>query len=210
MSTVGDTPKVTVTTSGDNSAKNINFAFTGMNNGQVDLSEYVSKNDLEQASYLQANSLEPYATKSYVDTKLSEFAKGDTLANYPTKAEINEAAYLQAPALEPYATKELLETTYAKKTEIPSTDNLATKAEVAELPTKAFLETTYATKELLETTYAKKTEIADLPTKAFLETTYATKQYVDEHAGGSAYNMEVVNAMPSAPKPNTIYYVIGA
>ena len=181
MSTVGDTPKVTVTTSGDNSAKNINFAFTGMNNGQVDLSEYVSKNDLEQASYLQANSLEPYATKSYVDTKLSEFAKGDTLANYPTKAEINEAAYLQAPALEPYATKELLETTYAKKTEIPSTDNLATKAEVAELPTKAFL-----------------------------ETTYATKQYVDEHAGGSTYNMEVVNAMPSAPKPNTIYYVIGA
>ena len=220
MSTVGDTPKVTVTTSGDNSAKNINFAFTGMNNGQVDLSEYVSKNDLEQASYLQANSLEPYATKSYVDTKLSEFAKGDTLANYPTKAEINEAAYLQAPALEPYATKELLETTYAKKTEIPSTDNLATKAEVAELPTKAFLETTYATKELLETTYAKKTEIADLPTKAFLETTYATKellettyatkQYVDEHAGGSTYNMKVVNAMPSAPEPNTIYYVIGA
>ena len=210
MSTVGDTPKVTVTTSGDNSAKNINFAFTGMNNGQVDLSEYVSKNDLEQASYLQANSLEPYATKSYVDTKLSEFAKGDTLANYPTKAEINEAAYLQAPALEPYATKELLETTYAKKTEIPSTDNLATKAEVAELPTKAFLETTYATKELIETTYAKKSEIADLPTKAFLETTYATKQYVDEHAGGSTYNMEVVNAMPSAPKPNTIYYVIGA
>ena len=181
MSTVGDTPKVTVTTSGDNSAKNINFAFTGMNNGQVDLSEYVSKNDLEQASYLQANSLEPYATKSYVDTKLSEFAKGDTLANYPTKAEINAAAYLQAPALEPYATKELLETTYAKKTEIPSTDNLATKAEVAELPTKAFL-----------------------------ETTYATKQYVDEHAGGSTYNMKVVNAMPSAPEPNTIYYVIGA
>ena len=210
MSTVGDTPKVTVTTSGDNSAKNINFAFTGMNNGQVDLSEYVSKNDLEQASYLQANSLEPYATKSYVDSKLSEFAKGDTLANYPTKAEINAAAYLQAPALEPYATKELLETTYAKKTEIPSTDNLATKAEVAELPTKAFLETTYATKELLETTYAKKTEIADLPTKAFLETTYATKQYVDEHAGGSTYNMKVVNAMPSAPEPNTIYYVIGA
>ena len=151
---------------------------------------------------------------------MSEFAKGDTLANYPTKAEINEAAYLQAPALEPYATKELLETTYAKKTEIPSTDNLATKAEVAELPTKAFLETTYATKELLETTYAKKTEIADLPTKAFLETTYATKellettyatkQYVDEHAGGSTYNMKVVNAMPSAPEPNTIYYVIGA
>ena len=229
MSTVGDTPKVTVTTSGDNSAKNINFAFTGMNNGQVDLSEYVSKNDLEQASYLQANSLEPYATKSYVDSKLSEFAKGDTLANYPTKAEINAAAYLQAPALEPYATKELLETTYAKKTEIPSTANLATKAEVAELPTKAFLETTYATKELLETTYAKKTEIADLPTKAFLETTYAkkteiadlptkaflettyaTKQYVDEHAGGSTYNMKVVNAMPSAPEPNTIYYVIGA
>ena len=210
MSTVGDTPKVTVTTSGDNSAKNINFAFTGMNNGQVDLSEYVSKNDLEQASYLQADSLEPYATKSYVDTRLSEFATGDTLTNYPTKVEINEAAYLQAPALEPYATKELLETTYAKKTEIPSTDNLATKAEVAELPTKAFLETTYATKELLETTYAKKTEIADLPTKAFLETTYATKQYVDEHAGGSTYNMKVVNAMPSAPEPNTIYYVIGA
>ena len=229
MSTVGDTPKVTVTTSGDNSAKNINFAFTGMNNGQVDLSEYVSKNDLEQASYLQANSLEPYATKSYVDTKLSEFAKGDTLANYPTKAEINEAAYLQAPALEPYATKELLETTYAKKTEIPSTDNLATKAEVAELPTKAFLETTYATKELLETTYAKKTEIADLPTKAFLETTYAkkteiadlptkaflettyaTKQYVDEHAGGSStYNVEVVKALPDSPDANTIYYVIG-
>ena len=229
MSTVGDTPKVTVTTSGDNSAKNINFAFTGMNNGQVDLSEYVSKNDLEQASYLQANSLEPYATKSYVDSKLSEFAKGDTLANYPTKAEINAAAYLQAPALEPYATKELLETTYAKKTEIPSTDNLATKAEVAELPTKAFLETTYATKELLETTYAKKTDIADLPTKAFLETTYAkktdiadlptkaflettyaTKQYVDEHAGGSStYNVEVVGALPDSPNANTIYYVIG-
>ena len=210
MSTVGDTPKVTVTTSGDNSAKNINFAFTGMNNGQVDLSEYVSKNDLEQASYLQANSLEPYATKSYVDSKLSEFAKGDTLANYPTKAEINAAAYLQAPALEPYATKELLETTYAKKTEIPSTDNLATKAEVVELPTKAFLETTYATKELLETTYAKKTDIADLPTKAFLETTYATKQYVDEHAGGSStYNVEVVKTLPVSPDANTIYYVIG-
>ena len=181
MSTVGDTPKVTVTTSGDNSAKNINFAFTGMNNGQVDLSEYVSKNDLEQASYLQANSLEPYATKSYVDSKLSEFAKGDTLANYPTKAEINAAAYLQAPALEPYATKELLETTYAKKTEIPSTDNLATKAEVVELPTKAFL-----------------------------ETTYATKQYVDEHAGGSStYNVEVVKTLPVSPDANTIYYVIG-
>ena len=181
MSTVGDTPKVTVTTSGDNSAKNINFAFTGMNNGQVDLSEYVSKNDLEQASYLQAKALEPYATKSDVDTKLSEFAKGDTLANYPTKTEINEAAYLQAPALEPYATKAMLETTYAKKSEIPSTADLATKAEVAELPTKAFL-----------------------------ETTYATKQYVDEHAGGSTYKTEVVSAMPAEPKPNTIYYVIGA
>ena len=104
----------------------------------------------------------------------------------------------------------MLETTYAKKTEI------------VELPTKAFLETTYATKELLETTYAKKTEIpsiadlatkaevAELPTKAFLETTYATKQYVDEHAGGSTYNMKVVNTMPEAPEPNTIYYVIGA
>ena len=208
MSTVGDTPKVTVTTSGDNSAKNINFAFTGMNNGQVDLSEYVSKNDLEQASYLQANSLEPYATKSYVDSKLSEFAKGDTLANYPTKAEINAAAYLQAPALEPYATKELLETTYATKELLETT--YAKKTDIADLPTKAFLETTYATKELLETTYAKKTDIADLPTKTFLETTYATKQYVDEHAGGSTYNMKVVNTMPGAPEPNTIYYVIGA
>ena len=122
-----------------------------------------------------------YITTSAVDNKLSEFADSAQLANYVTKAEINAAAYLQANALEPYATKELLETTYAKKTEIPSTASLATKAEVAELPTKAFL-----------------------------ETTYATKQYVDEHAGGSTYNMKVVNAMPSAPEPNTIYYVIGA
>ena len=118
------------------------------------------------------------------------YAKKTEIADLPTKAFLETT----------YATKELLETTYAKKTEIPSTADLATKAEVAELPTKAFL----------ETTYAKKTEIADLPTKAFLETTYATKQYVDEHAGGSAYNMKVVNAMPSAPEPNTIYYVIGA
>ena len=62
----------------------------------------------------------------------------------------------------------------------------------------------------METTYAKKTEIADLPTKAFLETTYATKQYVDEHAGGSStYNVEVVKALPDSPNANTIYYVIG-
>ena len=65
------TPNVTVTTSGTNEAKNFTFTFTGLKgeNGEAtNLDNYVTKAEIEQASYLQAPALEPYATKGLLET----------------------------------------------------------------------------------------------------------------------------------------------
>ena len=65
------TPNVTVTTSGTNEAKNFTFTFTGLKgeNGEAtNLDNYVTKAEIEQASYLQASALEPYATKGLLET----------------------------------------------------------------------------------------------------------------------------------------------
>ena len=95
----------------------------------------------------EATDLDNYVTKAEINA--ASYIQSSVLNNYPTKTDISNAAYLQATALEPYATKELL------------------------------------------------------------QTTYATKQYVDEHAGGSTYNVEIVNTLPETLAKNTIYYVIG-
>ena len=65
------TPNVAVTTSGPNEAKNFTFAFTGLKGEKgeaTNLDNYVTKAEIEQASYLQAPALEPYATKELLET----------------------------------------------------------------------------------------------------------------------------------------------
>jgi len=66
--------------------------------------DYVSDTELDAAAYLQADDLNDFATKSYVDEKISGIAPTD-LSAYVSKEELNAAAYLQADDLNDFATK---------------------------------------------------------------------------------------------------------
>lgn len=164
----------------------INNAVTG----DIDLSDYVTKELLESKHYLtEHQSLADYATKLYVDDKVKSIKIPDVnLSNYYTKLEVDKK-------IEGLSTPDIDLSAYAKKVELPTklseltndsgyittyteTDpiwnsektNYYTKTEINN---KNYLTqhqslADYVKTEALTTaltTYAKKTDIPSVPTK---------------------------------------------
>ena len=76
----------------------------GENGEATNLDNYVTKAEIEQASYLQAPALEPYATKGLLETTYAKKSEIPSIDNLATKTEVAELP-----------TKSFLETTYATK-----------------------------------------------------------------------------------------------
>lgn len=154
--------------------------------GDIDLSDYVTKELLESKHYLtEHQSLADYATKLYVDDKVKSIKVPDVnLSNYYTKLEVDKK-------IEGLSTPDIDLSEYAKKTELPKklselandsgyittyteTDpvwnseksNYYTKTEINNknyLTQHQSLDGYVKTEAL--TTYAKKTDIPTVPTK---------------------------------------------
>ena len=154
--------------------------------GDIDLSDYVTKELLESKHYLtEHQSLADYATKLYVDDKVKSIKVPDVnLSNYYTKLEVDKK-------IEGLSTPDIDLSEYAKKTELPKklselvndsgyittyteTDpvwnseksNYYTKTEINNknyLTQHQSLDGYVKTESL--TSYAKKTDIPTVPTK---------------------------------------------
>lgn len=76
---------------------------------------YVTSNELSNAGYVTSSTLNDYATKTYVDTKIADI----DLTSYVTKTELSNQSYITSSALTDYATKAYVQ---EKINEIPGQD----------------------------------------------------------------------------------------
>ena len=169
----------------------INNAVTG----DIDLSDYVTKELLESKHYLtEHQSLADYATKLYVDDKVKSIKIPDVnLSNYYTKLEVDKK-------IEGLSTGDIDLSAYAKKVELPTKLSELTNdsgfittytetdpvwnSEKSNYYTKDEINNkNYLTEHQSLADYAKKSEIPTDYVRNTELTSYATKTYVTEQIG---------------------------
>ena len=169
----------------------INNAVTG----DIDLSDYVTKELLESKHYLtEHQSLADYATKLYVDDKVKSIKIPDVnLSNYYTKLEVDKK-------IEGLSTPDIDLSEYAKKVELPTklseltndsgyittyteTDPVWNSEKVNYYTKTEINNKNYLTEHQSLADYAKKSEIPTDYVRNTELTSYATKTYVTEQIG---------------------------
>jgi hypothetical protein len=107
---------------------------------------YYSKTDINSMGYITSSTLTNYATKSYVQEKINEIP-GVDLSAYLTKQELVNQAYITATQLNDYATKTYVET------------------KIADIDLSSYL----TKQELVNQAYITSNDLTDYATKAYVQ-----------------------------------------